>query len=197
MQVTLIDHTADPENLIGRMAAECYDAKTDRESNIRRAKHCTTNGHLATLRFASATFRIEGISRICSHQLVRVAHAGILQKSQRYVDSSNVEFVRPPALSDAPIGLQMAWAQLEQASKDLYSAALDAGMKKEDARFALLHSADTNINIVGNFQFWRDWLANRTAKAAQWEVREVAQQIGLHLSTIAPNIFAEYGPQGA
>jgi len=91
MKVTLLDHTADPEHRIGLSAAACYDSKTEREACIKRAAHCRDSGHLSVLRFAYATFGVEGISRVCSHQLVRVAHAGILQRSQRYVRETHIK----------------------------------------------------------------------------------------------------------
>lgn len=192
MKVALLDYTRDPENRIGHMAAICYDAKTDEQSNIRRARHCKDAGHLATLRFAYATINVSDISRICSHQMVRMAHAGILQKSQRYVTESFVEFVQPHSLADMPDELKLRWTKLEQDSRELYSAAIESGMRKEDARYALLHSATTELNLCLNFQGWRDFLRNRTASAAQWEVREVALEVGRQLAQIAPNVFSEY-----
>lgn len=191
MKVTLIDHTSDPEARIGAAAAICYDSDTGREASIRRARKCKDSGHLATLRFAYATFNVAGISRICSHQIVRMAHAGILQRSQRYVKESGIEFIRPPALLTMPAGLQDVWADLEELSRHVYDRAVAAGMKKEDARYALLHSAETELNLCLNFQGWQDMLRNRTDKAAQWEVRDVAREIERQLARIAPNIFGE------
>lgn len=189
MKVTLLDHTQDPVNKIGQMASVCYDAKTDRESNLKRASHCKDKGHLMTLRFAYATVNISGISRICSHQLVRIAHAGILQESQRYVEQSNIEFILPPSLGDAPSLLQDRWVAHLQQGEQIYNDAIKAGMKKEDSRFILSHSCTTQLNLCMNFQAWRDMLRNRTAKAAQWEIREVAIGIERLLQGIAPEIF--------
>ncbi len=93
--VTLVDHTPDPETKIGRFAAICYDSNTEPEACIRRAKACVNKGHLATLRFAYATFKIEGISRACSHQLVRSKHLDYLQESQRYVEQVDLDFIKP------------------------------------------------------------------------------------------------------
>ena len=189
MKISLLDYTSDPEYKIGFAAAECYDSKQDRASCIKRAASCVDKGHLTTLRFAYATFNISGISRICSHQLVRMAHAGILQRSQRYVEETDIQFLRPPSLSPE---LETEWQKLEDASRNLYSKALQSGMLKEDARFALLHSAETSINLCLNFQAWLDFLRHRIHPAAQWEVRAVALGIGAQLAEIAPNIFEAY-----
>ena len=192
MKVTLTQITPDPENVIGLNAAICYDADTNRQANIRRAAKCVESGHLTTLRFAYATFNVSGISRICSHQIVRMAHAGILQRSQRYCEESQIEFVRPPAFDDLPKELQSRWIDLEVESNLLYTHCLTAEMKKEDARYTLLHSAETELNLCLNFQGWVDFLRNRTAQSAQWEVRDVAQSIAKQLSIHAPNIFGRF-----
>lgn len=104
MKVTLISDgtTTNPTVHIGRMAGICYDSDRGDEASARRAIKCRDSGHLATLRFAFATFNVSGISRVCSHQLVRMAHAGILQRSQRYVKESAVEFIDPPAVAMLP-----------------------------------------------------------------------------------------------
>lgn len=190
MRVELVYCTPDPEAHIGEQAAECYDSKTDRESCLRRAGHCVDSGHLATLRFAYATFHVSGVSRACSHQLVRVAHAGILQRSQRYVKESRVEYIDPPTLADLPPHLRAAWAQVQANAEAVYLAAIDCGMPKGDARYILPQGCTTSLRITGNFQMWRDLLANRTDKAAQWEIRDVANEIKRLLAQHAPRVFA-------
>ena len=190
MQVTLLDSTFDPENAIGFMAAKCYDSKTDRVSCVKRAAHCKESGHLATLRFAYATFEITGISRVCSHQLVRVAHAGILQASQRYIKQSAVDFIDPPALAGLSDYQRTAWAKVQSDAELVYLELISTGaMKKEDARFILPQGCATSMNICLNFQGWGDFMKNRTSKHAQWEIRAVANEIQGHLHGIAPSIF--------
>ena len=191
MKVEIIACTRDPEAHIGAQAAECYDSKTDRASCIRRAVHCVDSGHLATLRFAYATFAISGISRVCSHQLVRVAHAGILQRSQRYVKETSVEYVDPPALDGLAGTFAFdEWQAIQFRAEQLYLHLVDSGaMKKEDARYILPQGCSTSLRITGNFQMWLDLLANRTTKHAQWEVRDVALEIQRQLAQQAPGIF--------
>lgn len=189
MKVTLVDYTKDAVNHIGSMASICYDSKTDRESNIKRASHCKDKGHLMTMRFAYATFNISGISRICSHQLVRVAHAGILQESQRYVQQSAIEYVIPEALQSVSPELRQAWYKHLTEGGKIYDAAIQEGMKKEDARYIISQSCTTQLNMTMNFQAWRDLLNNRTKPAAQWEVRYVAWAIQNDLQDIAPELF--------
>jgi thymidylate synthase (FAD) len=190
MKVELIRIDPDAEAFIGEQASECYDSKTDRESCIKRAGHCIDSGHLATLRFAHATVRISGISRVCSHQLVRVAHAGILQRSQRYVKETAVEYVDPPALADAPGWANADWRRIQREAEDLYLRLVNSSlMKKEDARYILPQGCTTSLRMCLNFQGWRDLLGNRRDKAAQWEVRDVANEIHRLLNIEAPRVF--------
>lgn len=188
--IELRDHTKDPEYVIGLEAAECYDSKRDRDACIRRAKHCKDSGHLATLRFAYATIRVSNISRVCSHQIVRMAHAGILQRSQRYVAESAVDYIDPPVLATLDAGYQAQWRRIQEEAEELYLDLLaNKLMKKEDARYILPQGCTTALSLCLNFQGWRDFLKNRNAKHAQWEVRDVAEQIQAVLAGIAPNIF--------
>lgn len=189
MKVEMKFITPDAESYIGEAAAQCYDSSTEREACIRRAAHCMSVSHLATLRFASADFEISGISRVASHQLVHVAHAGILQRSQRYVKETRVEYIDPPALADMPPYLQHFWKTTQHDAEAIYLRAIEHGMKKEDARYILPQGCTTSLRICGNFQMWRDLLSNRTAKKAQWEVREVALEILRQLNQHAPHVF--------
>lgn len=188
--VTLVHIRPDAEVAIGRAAARCYDSDRSTEACLRRADHCTNiNNHLAVLRFAWAHFAIEGLSRVASHQLVRVAHAGILQESQRYVKQTAIQFVDPPALRDMPAHIRAAWHAVQAGAESTYLAAIDAGMKKEDARFVLPQGCTTSLEIAGNFQMFKDLLANRTSRHAQWEIRDAAIQMQNMLHEHAPRIF--------
>ncbi len=184
MKVTLIDHTDNPVEKIGRMAAICYDSNTGKEACIKRASSCVTKGHLATLRFAYATFHVEDISRACSHQLVRHKHLDYLQRSQRYIEEKTPEFVVPPSLMDNS-KLLSAYRH----SIVMYEYLISEGVKKEDARMVLPNGITTELVITGNFQAWLDFIRLRTDKAAQWEILEVALEIKKQLATLAPEIF--------
>ena len=190
MNIELVDHTDDAEYKIGMMAGECYNARRDKDSCISRAIKCFSDGHLATLRFAYATFHVDGISRICSHQFVRSKHLDFLQQSQRYVDQKSAGIVYPPNLTQEQRRLI---DQHHFKSQWLYEYLRNDGVKKEDARFVLPEATKTSLYVTGNLQAWRDFLRLRADKHAQWEIREVAEEIGNLLATqVAPNLFKQY-----
>ena len=187
MQVTMTDVTENAEVKIAEYAAICYDADTSPDRNEKRVKSLMKQRHLATLRFASATFLVEGISRACSHQIVRHPHLSFLQRSQRYCKEGDMVFVVPEsvrnshALVDYQTSLEIA--------VDTYERLISAGVRKEDARFVLPQAVHTEMYVTGNFQAWFDFLLRRLDKHAQWEIRLVASMIYGYLRQIAPNIF--------
>jgi thymidylate synthase (FAD) len=188
MQVTLFDHTQDPEVKIATCAAECHDGATEGAAMDRRITHLMKVRHLSTLRFAYATFKVEGISRVCSHQLVRHAHLSYLQRSQRYCNEAESDFVYPPGLDDAGKAIfDMGIAH----TRTIYSLLIERGLKKGDARFILTNATETSMYVTGNFHAWFDMLSNRLDKAAQWEIRLAAKAIWEQLMVIAPNVFGE------
>ena len=169
---------------IGEYAGICYNSNLEEGTCIKRAISCKDKGHLATLRFAHATFHVSGISRTCSHQFVRSKHLDFLQRSQRYCSEKTTEFVIPESLKDDPEVLyQFAKQQY------LYNNLIQAGVKKEDARFVLPEATATELIVTGNFQAWLDFIALRADKHAQWEIREVAKTINNILSEHAPGLF--------
>lgn len=188
MTVELVDHTIDPERKIAMYAAVCYDADTGEEALQRRLKKLLNLGHLATLRFAYATFKIEHISRVCSHQMVRHPHLSYLQESQRYVAQESGVVKTPGKILDNP-DVYKDTIKLVRQSHDLYNRLIEAGIRKEDARYVLLQGSLTKMYVTGNFQAWKDFIRNRTDKSAQQEIRDVAMSIERQLNGIAPNIF--------
>lgn len=144
-----------------------------------------TNQHNTCLRFASAAFTIDNISRVCSHQLVRIAHFGILQRSQRYCDESNSSVSSP----DFPSEYFGKVDKIYKSSYKLYNEMIENGIKQEDARYVLPNATSTKINMVSNFQGWKHFLHIRLAKKVQLETRLVAAEICKQLYNVAPIIF--------
>ena len=91
VKVTLLNHTPDPEKTVAMAAKLCYSPSgiEDIREGLTEEKTASFIGMLADLGHASPTehvsftFGIEGISRACSHQLVRHRIASYSQQSQR------------------------------------------------------------------------------------------------------------------
>jgi len=189
MRVTLEDYTDNPEREIARYASICYGSPCDPASLDRRIKNLMKVKHLATLRFASATFFVEGVSRVTTHQLVRHPHLSYLQESQRYVDQRGADFVVPDSVDDVSrTHILSIYSGLVEA----YDRLIRDGVSKENARYVLPGGATSSMYITGNFQSWFDFLRNRTDPHAQAEIREVATQMAEKLYRVAPNVFGEF-----
>ena len=143
------------------------------------------------LHHGSATFFFEGISRTCTHQLVRHRLASFSQESQRYVDLSKGDWgaVVPKAVAGNPEALAVMnafWADAEEK----YAQLRKLGIRKEDARFLLPNAAETRIITTMNFSAWSHFLWLRAVdKAAQWEIRAMGQRVLEMLYAIAPKVF--------
>src|SRR5512142_2896278 len=89
-------------------------------------------GHGSVLEHAVYVLLIEGISRSCSHELVRHrAGFGYSQLSQRYVDESHAAFVVLPAmLDDAKI--EAAWLAQVTAAQEAYVRAVEDLMRRSE-----------------------------------------------------------------
>lgn len=173
MNVDLLHITPNALEFIGHCAGICYNSSLDSSACIKRAVSCKDKGHLATLRFAHATFHISGISRVCSHQFVRSKHLDFLQRSQRYCKEHSALVVEPKLTEEQEAVYFSSILHAAQA----YDELIKLGVKKEDARFVLPEATQTELIVTGNFQAWLDFIKLRADKFAQWEIRAVAKTI--------------------
>lgn len=141
----------------------------------------------------AAVFLFEGISRTCTHQLVRHRLGSFSQESQRYIDLAKGEWnaIIPPEISKRPEALQVLdefWREAEAK----YAQLRALGIRKEDARFLLPNAAETRIIASMNFAGWSHFLWLRAVdKAAQWEIRAMGQAVLKLLYAVAPAVFQE------
>ena len=108
MNVVLIRHTLNAQELIALSAKLCYSRSTISGLNERVSSQDQSEfisrlmdmGHESTFEHASFTFGIEGVSRVLLAQLTRHRIASFSVQSQRYVSMENTcDYVIPPAVS--------------------------------------------------------------------------------------------------
>lgn len=238
IKVTLLTHTPNPEKTVAMAAKLCYSPSGIEDISEGLTEEKTASfinmlanlGHASPTEHASFTFGIEGISRACSHQLVRHRIASYSQQSQRYVDGSNFEFVTPPAIAENEEALEAYNVVIDMQAKAYKKIrnALTAGYIKEylhnnvdgsdeeimekfksenksqyntfvkkaneDARFILPNATTTKIVCTFNARSLQNFFAHRCCNRAQWEIREVAEQMLLQCLKVAPNLFKNCGP---
>ncbi|MDY7041475.1 MAG: FAD-dependent thymidylate synthase [Chloroflexota bacterium] len=179
-----------PEELIEHAGRVCYhsEARSDTEAFVQRRLR---EGHESIIEHATATFEISGISRSCSHQLVRHRLASYSQESQRYVDASNAEFVVPESVSADPEA-RAIWDKCTTQAGDAYRALRQRGIRKEDCRFLLPNATATRMVMTMNFRELRHLIKLRGLNpAAQWEIRQLANRILDLVYEQAPSVFQD------
>lgn len=201
MRVQLLTHTPEPEKVVAAAARLCYSAASiddlmGREQSEQELllQKILDLGHLSVLEHAVFSFGVEGISRACSHQLVRHRLASFSQQSQRYVSHSDrFEAVTPPSVSDDPKLSGRFEAMLDDIHT-LYRDMVDAGIPAEDARFLLPNAATTKIIITMNARELRHFFLLRCCRRAQWEIQLMAKEMLRQARLAAPQLFAKAGP---
>lgn len=208
MKVSLITNTPEPQRLIETCARISYQSKNDPyapEVNSKFIRKLVSMGHESPLEHASATFLIDGVSRACSHQIVRHRLASFSQRSDRYVefDLSDPKrcpsFTVPKKLQDFPSrpvdelsDEDSPYYQLRKVmsvATTAYRKLIEAGIPKEDARLVMPQSVQTSLYMTANFREWRHFLKLRLDRHAQWEIQRVAQMVLFTLHNIAPDCF--------
>lgn len=198
MNIELIAHTPEPELVIANAARTCYDStQKDLESSRKMIKAIVKSGHESCVEHATATFRLSGVSRVLTHELVRHRLFSFSQRSQRYVKENKPSYVVPDVLVDDNSTNQKLLLALDVFDKamqnawDAYSLLLSYGLKPEDARFVLPNACTTEIVVSGNFREYRNFLKLRLSSRAQWEIRKAANIILDRLYEIAPSCFED------
>ncbi|SMP01813.1 thymidylate synthase (FAD) [Desulfurobacterium pacificum] len=154
-------------------------------------------GEDAFLRHSHFCFLVDGISRACSHQLVRHRVASYSQQSQRYVSMKDFPYVKPKTVEGKVVeidGLKMDFDGLMRFIGKFYEALVEEGVPKEDARFVLPNACSTRIVFTMNGEELVHFLRLRTCNRAQWEIRDMAIGILKILIKRFPKVFSKVGP---
>jgi thymidylate synthase (FAD) len=200
---------SDGEKLAEFAGRLCYmsQANPAKRTSAEYLENIMKQGHGSVLEHAVYVLLIEGISRSCSHELVRHrAGFGYSQLSQRYVDESHAAFVVPPAmLGDAP--LEAAWLTQITTAQAAYVAAVEDLMRRYDgvadkvhrrkmareaARSLLPNATETKIVVSANVRAWRTMLELRCGEGAEQEIRRMAVAVLRLLTAEAPRLFGDF-----
>jgi len=200
MQVQLIGFTEVPEflktsehpgeRLCERAGRLCYRSTHEKGKTASFLQSRIQEGHESLIEHFSMTFEITGISRACSHQLVRHRIASYSQESQRYVDMARPEFVLPATIASDDES-RAVWDDFMQHVTATYRHLRRLGIPKQDARFVLPNATATSIIVTMNARSLRHFFEVRLHKAAQWEIRWVALDMLALAYKEAPALFAD------
>ncbi len=196
LKVELIAYSLPRDGDVDKLVAESgaiSHAPHFKELNEERVKNLIALlqklGHESVFEHACFTFRVEGISRVCTHQLVRHRLASYTQQSQRYVKLKNVEFIVPDEIMDSEF--REEYVEFLKHAEKLYRKMVEGGIRKEDARFALPQGVETKIVITMNARELRHFFKLRCDKSAQWEIRNLALKMLEQVHKVAPILFED------
>lgn len=170
MKVSLIRYTDDPREVIVGAARLCYSRKdfsSLAENNPEFIKKLVKMGHTSPLEHASFTFLIEGISLVCSHQLVRHRIASYTMESHRRIEAR--DYTYPSSLDEFGYMFEEVIANYEKLIK--------LGVPKEDARYILPCGIQTRIIMTMNARSLLNFFSQRLKADAQDEIREMAEKM--------------------
>ena len=138
-------------------------------------------------------------------------------KSQRYVREGAFEYVTPPEIEKIPEAKAIYDEIMKEDQKryDALAAVLkekhiktymDEGKDEktatrlaekkaiEDARFVLPNACETQMIVTMNARSLMNFFKHRCCNRAQWEIKDVADQMLALVLKVAPNLFKNAGP---
>ena len=141
----------------------------------------------------SFTFAIEGISRACSHQLVRHRVASYSQQSQRYIQVNRLQgkVVTPPSVAEKA---DDEFDEFIRESSEAYRKLIESGVSKEDARFVLPNATETSLLMTMDGASLMHFFGLRLCERAQWEVRAMAEEMLRQVRVVESELFDNAGP---
>ena len=195
----------------GRACYQSWSKPNPRTAtNAGYLRHIIDVGHFSVLEHATVSFYITGVSRSCTHELIRHRHFSYSQLSQRYVPEHDSQVVLPPGMEDDP-ELQEIFTAAADASRATYAellARLEAKFKGDEpgdrlgairrkqarqaARAVLPNATETRIVVTGNYRAWRHFIAMRASEQADVEIRRLAIACLRQLVDVAPQVFADF-----
>jgi len=191
LPVQWLGEGSDGERLAEYAGRLCYMSQRNpiHRTTAEYLENIKKQGHGSVLEHSVYVLLIEGISRSCSHELVRHrAGFGYSQISQRYVDESHAAFVVPPAVLGDP-ALESDWERQVAAAQAAYVRAVEGLMERyawitdkvhrrklarEAARSVLPNATEVKIVVSGNARAWRTMLELRCGEGAELEIRRMA-----------------------
>ena len=177
----------------------------------------TEIGHESPIEHASFTFAIEGISRSLLAQITRHRMASFSVQSQRYVREHAIELVIPHEIEAIPEAKEAFLKAMEDDQKtyeNLTAILQERHMQTflaegcsekearrkaekkaiEDARYVLPNACATKMVMTANARSLYNFFRLRCCNRAQWEIRELAEEMYRQVYTVAPTLFRKAGP---
>ncbi len=122
-------------------------------------------------------FAVSGVSRTCTHQLVRSRKASFHQQSQRASSYGEHPEARIPESVWRNMPARIAWLDAKAASDYAYQVALGQDISYQDARYVLLEGTDNYIMTEYSVREFMNVFAYRGCSMFSWEIVHVMREM--------------------
>jgi len=214
MKVELLSHTPDALNLLlsTKGTRLQYDANPTEMTDEERGAHLAYM--LGTIKssweFCDYTFRISGVTRAFTHQLVRTRTGSYAQEAQRVVNVKDAEVIMPEFSGFAPgVIAEEIWKETIEGTMRNYGQLVDLGVAVQDARGLLPTNITTSIVAKFNLRTLHETAKLRLCTRTQGEYQTVFRAmrdrvlevhpwadpfIQVHCVSTGTCAFPHYGP---
>lgn len=183
--VDLLSFPADCVKTIYTACRTCYSANypvdiweeaPEKEKMLSLIKKVLSSGHHSTIEHCQFVFAISGVSRACTHQLVRHRHMSFSQKSQRYVtEKEQFEYIKPKTVEKS--SLSKEYDEMMKTTSDFYAKMIAEGIPAEDARFILPNATTSSLVVSLNLRELIHLANLRLCTNAQLEIRTLVKKM--------------------
>ena len=192
MKVTLLNSYAN-EDIAKLAAANCVGKlsnPTDKGLQV-----AVNSGHYSVLEHLPLTFLIEDVSRVTEVQLVRHRIASYSIRSGRYTKANNNKswYQIPKSIKNNDSIIKL-FTEMNENIYSFYTAMIEQGIPKEDARYILPQGLLTDIIVSMNARAFIEQCEKRLCKKAQWEIREMFTQMKECIKDIYPIVYEQLEP---
>ena len=199
LKVTLLTYTPEPEKIVAAAARCCYsnddpDKLLDEMTEEKAAKFLqklNDLGHQSPIEHVAFTFAISGVSRALLAQITRHRLASFSVRSQRYCGFDSSDFIEPPSIAKSEV--KDIFRNALENSKSNYDKLIKSDIVKEDARMILPNASATSMVVTMNARELLHFFSLRCCTRAQWEIRNLANEMVKIVKKIAPNLFVKAG----
>jgi flavin-dependent thymidylate synthase len=155
---------------------EGYDTYFMGRMEINDWEEMLKGGLQTALETQTIIFAVSGVSRTCTHQLVRSRRAAFHQQSQRASYMGDQPETRVPESVWRNKRARAAFLKAMQASHEAYRVACEEDVSYQDARFALLEGTTNFIMLEYPVREFLNVYGYRACSMFQWEIVAVMRK---------------------
>ena len=172
-------------------ASEIFEKSQDREKNAKLISKVTRSGHNSTIEHTVFNIAFQDVSVFVEQFLIEFRLASYTVKSRRYVDFRKCGFY-VPFLDNKE--LEDKFNETMEYLFNEYTAFVDAGVPKEDARFLLPYCLRSNFYCTVNarelLHMLRSMLFGRGSEFR--ELYDLGMQIYSQIEKLTPGIITDF-----